>query len=102
MQKARDSRAVGIRPRTSSEPAEDIADLVAAGFKNVSSSSIAVYSFDSSLRQKERSVLQVNLVLIVSPKTPALCFLYTLLQNRGRMHSVKKEVFRYVKKNGFA
>jgi len=94
MQKARDSRAVGSRPSISSDPAEGVEGPVLAGFKNVSSSSTAVYSVDPSLRQIDRRFRNVSVDRSVSPKTPSCCFLYALLQKRGRIHNVKQEVFR--------
>jgi len=94
MQKARDSRAVGSRPNISSDTAEDVEGTVLAGFKNVSSSSIAVYSFDSSLRQNDRRFRRVSVDRSVSPSTPSRCFVYALLHARGRIHNVKQEVFR--------
>lgn len=94
MQKARDSRAVGSRPNISSDPAEYVEDSVLAGFKNVSSSSIAVYPFDSSLRQNDRRFRRVSVDRSVSPRTPFCCFVYALLHIRGTIHNTKQEVFR--------
>lgn len=103
MQNAREYRAVDLMSKYSSDPVVEVVDLLEpSGFRNDSSSSTGRYPCDSSFLNRDLKVRRVNADRTCSPRVPFRRCRNASDSKRGIIQIVKKDVFRYVRKNGLA